>query len=107
MQLFPPSCCHFSALPCSAAAAAEEELRERELFLAGMQQRRAELQRQVAANLLPDPLTAVATATSAYSTEQGFRELSAQELSVAVSAGGLIDLLLDVRTHAEFAAGGL
>lgn len=72
-----------------------------------MQQRRAELQRQVAANLLPDPLTAVATATSAYSTEQGFRELSAQELSVALTAGGLIDLLLDVRTHAEFTAGGL
>lgn len=83
----------------------EEELRERELFLAGMQQRRAELQRQVAANLLPDPLTAVATDSSAYSSEAGFRELSAQELSVAVSAGGLIDLLLDVRSHAEFAAG--
>jgi len=32
--------------------------------------------------------------------------LHVQELSVALTAGGLIDLLLDVRSAAEFEAGG-
>lgn len=64
------------------------------------------MQQQAAADLLPDPLQAVADVVSAYTAEQGFRQMSVQELSVALTAGGLIDLLLDVRSHEEFTAGG-
>jgi hypothetical protein len=87
-----------------ACAAAEEELREREVFLARQKQARQQ-QQQPAQDLLPDPLQAVQDVVSAYTAEQGFREISAEELSVALSAGGLVDLLLDVRSKAEFDAG--
>lgn len=97
-------------LPCCTPAftgtPTEDELRERELFLARQQQERVQLQQQAAADLLPDPLQAVADVVSAYTAEQGFREMGVQELSVALTAGGLIDLLLDVRSHEEFTAGG-
>lgn len=97
---------HSFGCACLTLAAAEEELRERELFLARQEQQRLELQQQLAANLLPDPLQAVSDVVSAYTAEQGFKEMSVQDLSVAVTAGGLIDLVLDVRSHQEFAAGG-
>jgi hypothetical protein len=42
---------------------------------------------------------------SAYDAAQGFREVSVQDLTVALAAGGLVDLLLDVRSTAEFMAG--
>jgi uncharacterized membrane protein YdbT with pleckstrin-like domain len=90
---------------CILLLPAEEELVERELFLARQQQERVQLQQQAAADLLPDPLQAVADVVSAYTAEQGFRQMSVQELSVALTAGGLIDLLLDVRSHEEFTAG--
>lgn len=99
-----PLCC-ITALPTVPTAPKEEELVERELFLARQQQERVQLQQQAAADLLPDPLQAVADVVSAYTAEQGFRQMSVQELSVALTAGGLIDLLLDVRTHEEFTAG--
>lgn len=42
---------------------------------------------------------------SAYSIEAGFRELSVQDLEVALQSDGLVDLLLDVRTPEEVEAG--
>jgi rhodanese-related sulfurtransferase len=92
-------------LPLTAAALTEEELKEREQYLARQQQERETLQQQAAANLLPDPLQAVSDVISAYTAEQGFRQMSVQDLSVALTAGGLVDLVLDVRTQPEFAAG--
>jgi rhodanese-related sulfurtransferase len=83
----------------------EEELVEREQFLARQQQQRQELQQQVEANTLPDPLEPEPDVVSAYTAAQGFREMSVQDLSVALTAGGLVDLVLDVRSHDEFAAG--
>jgi hypothetical protein len=88
------------------AAASEEELIEREQFLARQQQQRQQLQQQVEANTLPDPLEPEPDVVSAYTAAQGFREISVQDLSVAQTAGGLVDLVLDVRSHDEFAAGG-
>lgn len=60
----------------------------------------------------PPPLFAPAANSveevlSAYSAEAGFRELSAAELAVALQAGDLVDLLLDVRTPEEFEAGAV
>jgi hypothetical protein len=92
-------------LPLTAAALTEEELKEREQYLARQQQERETLQQQAAANLLPDPLQAVSDVVSAYTAEQGFRQMSVQDLSVALTAGGLVDLVLDVRSQPEFAAG--
>jgi hypothetical protein len=60
----------------------------------------------VEANTLPDPLEPEPDVVSAYTAAQGFREMSVQDLSVALTAGGLVDLVLDVRSHDEFAAGG-
>jgi hypothetical protein len=54
----------------------------------------------------PDPTAAVEAVLTAYDAAQGFREMSVQELSVALTAGGMVDLLLDVRSAAEFEAGG-
>lgn len=65
-----------------------------------------ELQQPTPQLFQPDPLQAVADVVSAYSAEQGFREMSVEELSVAVTAGGLLDLVMDVRTAEEFDAGG-
>ncbi|WIA09461.1 hypothetical protein OEZ85_008862 [Tetradesmus obliquus] len=53
----------------------------------------------------PDPAAAVEAVVTAYDAAQGFREMPVQELDVALTAGGLIDLLLDVRSAAEFEAG--
>eukprot|EP00879_Flechtneria_rotunda_P017157 GHRR01017969.1.p1 GENE.GHRR01017969.1~~GHRR01017969.1.p1 ORF type:complete len:219 (+),score=51.90 GHRR01017969.1:433-1089(+) len=55
--------------------------------------------------LFSDPHATIDDVVSAYSAEQGFREMSAAELAVAVTAGGLIDVVLDVRSPAEFAVG--
>lgn len=60
----------------------------------------------------PPPLfapaaTSVEQVLSAYSSEAGFKQLSVDELAIALQAGDMIDLLLDVRTSAEFEAGVL
>ncbi|KAF6257505.1 Rhodanese-like domain-containing protein [Scenedesmus sp. NREL 46B-D3] len=52
-----------------------------------------------------DPAAAVEEVVTAYDAARGFREMPVQELAVALTAGGLIDLLLDVRSTAEFEAG--
>jgi hypothetical protein len=64
-----------------------------------------ELQEPVPQLFQPDPTAAVEQVLTAYDAAQGFREMSVQELSVALTAGGLVDLLLDVRSAAEFEAG--
>lgn len=51
-----------------------------------------------------DPLASVARVASAYEAEQGFRELPPAELAAALGAG-LVQLVLDVRSEAEFEAG--
>jgi hypothetical protein len=43
---------------------------------------------------------------SAYDAAQGFTEVPVHELDVALKTEGLVDLLLDVRSAAEFEAGG-
>jgi len=99
-----------TALRCLGAyRAAEDELKEREVLLTQQHQQQQRLQQQAAAGteVFPDPLQAVSDIASAYSAEQGFREMSVQELSVALTAGGLVDVLLDVRSEEEFAAGEL
>lgn len=58
----------------------------------------------------PPPLfapaaTSVEQVLSAYSSEAGFKQLSVDELAIALQAGDMIDLLLDVRTPEEFEAG--
>lgn len=79
------------------------------MLLSQQHQQQQRLQQRAAAGteLFPDPLQAVSDIANAYSAEQGFREMSVQELSVALTAGGLVDLLLDVRSAEEVAAGEL
>lgn len=69
-------------------------------------ERQQQLVADAAAAAAADPVA------SAYSADQGFREISVQDLAVALAAGdvstlggGYIDLLLDVRSAEEFAAG--
>lgn len=117
--VFPQSTIQSPYLPTYTRTHTEEELREREVFLARQRQQQQEAaaagQQAAAAAasegidplLQADPLQAVSDIVSAYTAEQGFREMGVQELSVALTAGGgLVDLVLDVRSHAEFAAGG-
>lgn len=100
----------------SCESTAEEELKERERFLdqqqqqpdlTQLQQQLEQQEQQLGPDLLPNPLQAVEHIANAYSAEQGFREMSVEELSVALTAGGLVDLLLDVRSAEEFASGAL
>eukprot|EP00775_Hariotina_reticulata_P011117 gene11117-11271_t len=74
------------------------------MSLYGSMKSAADLQQQPP-QLFSDPQQAVKDVVSAYTAEQGFKEISVEELSVALTAGGLIDLLLDVRSVAEFEAG--
>ncbi|KAF8073142.1 TSTD1 [Scenedesmus sp. PABB004] len=84
---------------------ADEPVWQHEARFRGGPMTAAELAAEAPALLSPDPLAGVAAVASAYEAEQGFREVSAAELDVALTAGGLVDLVLDVRSAAEFDAG--
>lgn len=82
-----------------------EPVWEHEARFKGQPMTLEELQEPVPQLFQPDLTAAVEQVLTAYDAAQGFREMSVQELSVALTAGGLVDLLLDVRSVSEFEAG--